>query len=144
MIAIDSNILIYSRRRESEHFESAQSLVATLARGSQPWALPWPCAYEFLRVVTHHGIFKGPHLLQEATDDLQALFESPSIRLLGQGSGHFPVLVRCLSRAEATGNLIYDGSIAALCIEHNVSELWTANTKHFSRFAGLAVRNPLV
>lgn len=43
----------------------------------------------------------------------------------------------------ATGAMVHDGRIAALCLHHGVSELWTAD-RDFSRFATLAVRNPLV
>ena len=33
--------------------------------------------------------------------------------------------------------------VAALCLHHGVGELWSAD-RDFGRFAGLAVRNPLV
>lgn len=42
---------------------------------------------------------------------------------------------------QAIGNLIHDAHIAALCIEHGVSELLTADPD-FARFPGLALRNP--
>jgi predicted nucleic acid-binding protein len=41
----------------------------------------------------------------------------------------------------AKGNLIHDAHIAALCLEHGVSELLTGD-RDFERFAGLTVVNP--
>ncbi len=39
--------------------------------------------------------------------------------------------------------MIHDARIAAICVSHGVRELWTAD-RDFSRFRGLAVRNPLI
>jgi len=33
--------------------------------------------------------------------------------------------------------------VAALCLEHGITELWTAD-RDFSRFPALKVRNPLI
>jgi predicted nucleic acid-binding protein len=37
----------------------------------------------------------------------------------------------------------YKGSIATLCLQHSVAELWT-NDRDFARFRGLKIVNPLV
>jgi predicted nucleic acid-binding protein len=41
------------------------------------------------------------------------------------------------------GPRIHDAHIAALCIQHSVDELWTAD-RDFSRFSALNTRNPLL
>ncbi len=38
---------------------------------------------------------------------------------------------------------VHDARIAAICLAHGVSELWTAD-RDFSRFPELKARNPLV
>jgi predicted nucleic acid-binding protein len=38
---------------------------------------------------------------------------------------------------------VHDARVAALCRDHGVSELWSAD-RDFSRFAGLSVVNPLL
>jgi uncharacterized protein len=48
---------------------------------------------------------------------------------------------RLLKAGQAAGNLAHDAHIAALCVEHGVSELWTAD-RDFARFSGIPVRNP--
>ena len=141
MIALDTNLLLASRRRELEHHAAARRLLAGLAKGRDPWAIPWPCAYEFLRVVTHRRVFAPPTLLAHAVEDLVALLAAPALVMLGEGPAHAAHLERAVLAGQASGNLAFDAHIAALCVEHGVSELWTLD-RDFARFPGLRVRNP--
>jgi uncharacterized protein len=141
VIAIDTNILIYARRSELPHHRQARSLVFSLAEGRSPWALPWPCAYEFLKTVTHPRIFRRPTPLQDAVEDLESLLDSPSLVMLGQGPGHRQRLRRMVLGGAATGATVHDAHIAALALEHGVTELLSAD-RDLARFPGLRVRNP--
>jgi uncharacterized protein len=38
---------------------------------------------------------------------------------------------------------VHDARVAALCLAHGISELWSAD-RDFGRFPGVRVRNPLV
>ncbi len=142
MIALDTNILVYARRAELPRHKKARALLAKLAQGSTPWALPWPCVYEFLRVVTHARVFDPPTELDAALEDLESLLASPSLVLLGPGPAHVSHMVRALDEGRATGNLVHDAHIAALLVEHGVRELWTLD-RDFTRFSGIRVVNPL-
>ena len=42
-----------------------------------------------------------------------------------------------------SGGAIHDARVAAICLEHGVRELWSAD-RDFGRLPGIAVRNPLV
>jgi predicted nucleic acid-binding protein len=42
-----------------------------------------------------------------------------------------------------TGGRVHDARVAALCHQHGVRELWTAE-RDFSRFPDVSVRNPLI
>ena len=141
MIALDTNILVYARRPESTHHEPARRLLARLAEGDEPWALPWPCVYEFLRVVTHPRVFDPPTPLDAALEDLESLLDSPSLVLLGEGPVHASHMRRTVAAGRAAGNLAHDAHIAALALEHGVRELWTTDGD-LSRFPGLTLRNP--
>jgi predicted nucleic acid-binding protein len=46
-------------------------------------------------------------------------------------------------QARIDGPRVHDARIAALCLRHGITELWTAD-RDFSRFPTLRVRNPLV
>ena len=143
MIALDTNILVYARRAESAHHTAAAKLLKTLAEGDVPWALPWPCVYEFLRVVTHPRVFDPPTPLDAALEDLDSLLDSPSLSLLGEGPSHPAHMIRSIESGRAVGNLAHDAHIAALAVEHGVSELWTTDGD-FARFPGLRSHNPFL
>ena len=94
MIALDTNILVYARRKETPHHPAALKLLRELAEGDTPWALPWPCVYEFLRVVTHHRVFDPPTPVVAALEDLDQLLTSPLARVAWRGPGAREALPR--------------------------------------------------
>jgi toxin-antitoxin system PIN domain toxin len=141
MRAVDTNVLVYAEIRSSPHHGVARKLLAELAEGAMPWAIPWPCVYEFLRLVTHPRIFHPPLPVTQALRDVRRLLASPSLLLLQETPNHLEIMMDVIERAGVTGNLIHDAHIAALCLEHGVSELITGD-RDFARFAPLAVRNP--
>jgi toxin-antitoxin system PIN domain toxin len=141
LIALDTNILIYARREELPEHEVAFRLLRSLAEGRGAWALPWPCVYEFLRVITHPRVFAPPTELDVALEDLDSLLSSPSLVMLGEGRAHFRELRKTVKDARVFGNLVHDAHIAVLCIEHGVTELLTRD-RDFGRFAGLSTRGP--
>jgi toxin-antitoxin system PIN domain toxin len=134
---------VYAHREDAPLHEAAYREVRALATGGAPWALPWPCLHEFLSIVMHPRIFKPPTPLASAIDQVDAWLESPSLLLLGEAAGYWDVLKGLLTAGRVAGPLVHDGRVAALCRQHGVTELWSAD-RDFSRFAGLNVRNPLV
>jgi uncharacterized protein len=72
VIAVDTNILVYARREDSEWHGPACQLVQDLAEGTDAWAIPWPCVHEFLAIATHPRIFRTPTPLPAALDQVDA------------------------------------------------------------------------
>jgi len=141
MQAIDTNILIHAEVESSRNHGAAIEILRQLAEGALPWAIPWPCLYEFLRVVTHPRVFHPPVPLKVALEDLKQILASPSLSLLTETARHTSVLEQVLRQSGATGNLVHDAHIAALCLEHGVSEIITAD-RDLTRFEGLKIVNP--
>lgn len=133
MQAIDTNVLVYSEIVSSTHHRAARRVVTDLAEGVIPWAIPWPCVYEFLRVVTHARVFSPPVPIDLALHDLSQILSSPTLLLLSETERHADVMKTIVADSGVTGNLLHDAHIAALCIEHGVSELLTGD-RDFSRF----------
>jgi toxin-antitoxin system PIN domain toxin len=143
MIAVDSNLLVYAHRRDSEAYATARVRIEELAAGRAQWAIPFPCVHEFIRNVTDHRIYAEPTSLDRAFDQVSAWVESPGARLLGEGAAHLDLLGRVAREGRVRGAAIHDARIAAICMEHGVRELWTAD-RDFSRFPTIKTRNPLV
>jgi toxin-antitoxin system PIN domain toxin len=143
MIAVDTNILVYAHRKDSPFHRDAVRVMAALAEGKAPWAVPWTCIHEFLGVVTHPRIYLPATPLAVALDQVEMWTESPSLQLLGENDGHWDALKAAVLAGKVTGPLVHDARVAAICGSHGVRELWTAD-RDFSRFRGLTVRNPLV
>ncbi len=143
MIAVDTNILVYAHRQDSDWHEPAERLIRELAEGAAAWAIPWPCVHEFLAIATHPRIFRTPTPLPSAVDQLDAWFEAPSVVTLAEDADYWSVLRTLVGQARVTGPRIHDARVAALCLSHAVRELWTAD-RDFSMFPSLRVRNPLI
>lgn len=143
MIAIDTNLLVYSHRSDSPFHQPAKDLIETLRIGRAPWAIPWPCVHEFVSIVTHPKIFKHPTPLVTAFDAIDAWLAGGNIHLLSESEGYLDKLREQAETALARGPLIHDARIAALCLHHGVHELWSAD-RDFTKFPALSVRNPLL
>ena len=85
-------------------------------------------------MVTHLRVFAPPSNLHTALDFIDRLLESPSVRLLLPGSTYPSTFRHVCEAAEIRGNLSFDAQIVAVCIEHGVHQLLTAD-RDFSRFA---------
>ena len=143
MIAIDTNILVYASRRDSPFHVPAQALAKELAEGQASWALPWACLHEFFAVVTSGRFYDPPTTSETALRQIAAWLDSPSLVLLAEGPAHFDALRQLLTDSSSAGSRVHDANIAAICIQHGVSELLTAD-RDFSRFHGVRTRNALL
>jgi len=143
MIAVDTNILVYAHREDSPHHPAAARAVRDLAAGNAEWAIPWPCVHEFLAVVTHPRIYRPASPSDVALAAIAALGALPRVRFLHEGAGHLETLTGLVASGDVTGARVHDARIAAICISHGVSELWSAD-RDFSWFPRLRTVNPLV
>ena len=143
MIAVDTNILVYAHRRDSHWHEPASRLLQGLAQGKSTWAIAWHCLHEFISVVTNKRIYQPASTLDEALHQIDLWVQSPSLQLLSEQPGYWNDLKAIVKPALVSGPQIYDARIAALCLQHGVRELWTAD-RDFLKFPALKTRNPLV
>jgi hypothetical protein len=143
VIAVDTNLLVYAHRTDAAFHQPARATLEALAVGRSAWAIPWPCVHEFISVVTHPRIFKTPTPVEHALSQMQALVDLPQVVMLSEGDGYLDRLSAVASPARTQGGAIHDARIAALCLYHGVTELWSAD-RDFTRFPELAVRNPLM
>ncbi len=143
MIAVDTNILVFAHREESEFHDEAASCMVSLAEGSQPWGIPVSCLHEFLAVVTNLKVFAPASTTEQALAQMDAWLASPQASVLHSGQQHVAVLSDLSRKAKLKGGQFHDARIAAICLENAVSVLWTAD-RDFGRFKALKTVNPLI
>ena len=142
VIAVDTNLLVYAHRTDSPFHAAARALIESLGGGAAQWAIPWPCVHEFAAIVTNARIFKTPTPVARAIKQIGDLAALPQLVFLAEGDGYLMRLEKVALAAQSRGGMIHDARIAALCLHHGVTELWSAD-RDFSRFSALRTRNPL-
>jgi hypothetical protein len=143
MIAVDTNVLVAAHRRDADLHDRAARAVRSLAEGAAQWAIPWTCVHEFLGIVTHPRIFDPSSSLADALEQVEIWLESPTLTMLGERFDHWEHLRAAVEEGGIRGPRIHDARVAATCVAHGVSVLWTAD-RDFSRFPRLRTVNPLV
>ena len=143
MIAVDTNLLVYAHRRESRAHDTASRVLRELAEGERVWAIPWPCCYEFISVVTNRRIWREAATPPErAWAQLEAWTASPSNQLIGETDDFLSVLKGFVQRPRVRGAVVHDARVAAICIAHGVEMLLTRD-RDFSLFPELPTRDPI-
>lgn len=144
MIAVDTNILVYAHRREARVGARSYKVLVSLAEGDRPWAIPWPCCFEFLSVVTNRRIWKdSASTPTQAWQQFHAWTASPSNRMIGETDDFVSILSRFVDRPRIVGGVVHDARIAAICVAHGVEELYTRD-RDFSMFPELRTRDPFL
>jgi toxin-antitoxin system PIN domain toxin len=141
VIAVDTNLLLHAHRADSPWHEEATACLAEVARDA--WAIPWPCIHEFLAIATHPRVFDPPSPLEDALLAVDSFRAVGTLTVLHEEDGYWDLLARLLRTSRVVGPKVHDARIAALCLQHAVTELWTAD-RDFSRFPDLETRNPLI
>lgn len=143
MIAVDTNVLVYGHREDSPHHRQAAQALRSLTEERRSWAVPWPCLHEFLAVVTHPRVYQPPTDVRHAVGAMNDLLSTPGVVAISESGNHATLLAELTRGGSVVGPRIHDARIAAICLGHGITELWTAD-RDFSFFPALRTRNPLV
>lgn len=141
MIAVDTDVLIYAHRAETDLHTAAAGDLVSLAEGTIEWGIPVFCIGEFVRVVTHRRVLNPPSTLAQALSFLEQVLASPTCRIVRPGPEFTDLFADTVFTARARGNLVFDAQIVALCREHGISTILT-NDRDFRRFDHRRVRFP--
>ncbi|MBA3464738.1 MAG: PIN domain-containing protein [Deltaproteobacteria bacterium] len=143
MIAVDTQILVYAYRADSPWHAPARSRIEELANSGASWAMPLHCLVEFHAVVTRAGLYKPASTTKHAIAQIDIWQEAPSLSILSENAQTWSIARDLILAAAITGPRVYDARIAAVCLQHGVTELWT-HDRDMSRFPSLRTRNPMI
>ena len=128
MIAVDTNILVYAHREDSDFHQTALQCLIDLAEGTTRWTIPWPCVHEFLAIVTHPRIYTPPTPMELAFAAIEVWLNSPGCRPIGEGPGYIGNLKELVVSGKIKGAMVHDARVAAVCLHNGVNELWSSNS----------------
>lgn len=141
MSLVDANLLLYARDSESRQHEDAREWLSARLNGAVRIALPWPSLLAFLRISTHPRAYERPLTPAAAQQQVAQWLAAPASWTPAPTERHGELLGDLIDRYELRGNLISDGHLAALAIEHGL-EVYSTDTD-FARFEEVRWINPI-
>jgi toxin-antitoxin system PIN domain toxin len=140
MLVPDVNVFVYAHRRESPRHEPTRAWLESRLTGSEPLGVGELVLSAFLRIVTHHRIYKEPTPPGVALGFCREVLSARSALALRPGLRHWSIFSDLCEQTGARGNVVPDAYLAALAIE-NGATLVTADSG-FRRFPALRTEAP--
>jgi hypothetical protein len=141
MRCVDVNVLVYAHRPESPDHARYRAWLEQVRRDDEPLALSNLVLAGFLRIVTHHRVFREPTPLATASEFVEALRSSPNAVLLSPGERHWDIFTGLCREIGAHGNDVPDAYHAAIAVESGAT--WYSADRGFARFRSLRWAHPL-
>ena len=143
MFVVDTNILIYGVDADAPDHVRCRALLEQWRSQTMPWYVTWGIVYEFLRVVTHPRVLSRPFSSAQAWSFLDAVFASPSFRVLAETDRHRHVAAEVFAEVPGlSGNLVFDAHTAILMRENGIKTIYTRDAD-FNRFSFLDTVDPV-
>jgi predicted nucleic acid-binding protein len=142
MIALDTNILIYSHRAGAREHDSARRAVLAALDDPRGWGICLPTVSEFWSVVTHPSIPGGPTSPKVVTQFFHYLVDEGGGNIWTPGPGFAQRLMEWAGSLRVRGRRIFDLQIAVIALEHGVKEIWTHDVDFIS-VPGVKIHDPL-
>jgi len=140
MKIVDANVLRYAVNSASEHHASSRRWLDAALSGADTVGLAWVPLLAFVRLTTKEGLFPSALRPSEALGQVAAWLGAPGAVMVSPTPRHVDVLAGLLGTVGAGGNLVNDGHLAALAVEHRGTVVSYDND--FGRFGGVTWQTP--
>jgi toxin-antitoxin system PIN domain toxin len=141
MRLVDTNVLIYAHRRDSERHAEYRDWVTAMIGGPEPYAVSDFAVNGMVRVATNPRAYPDPTPLDRALAFAAEIRNQPHSEVVSPGPRFWPIFTDLCRSTKAHGKLIPDAYLAALAIEHGCE--FFSEDRDFGRFPGLRWRRPL-
>jgi toxin-antitoxin system PIN domain toxin len=135
VLVLDVNVVLAAHRADHPHHAALRRWLEGVVGGTEPFSVPMVVWASFLRLATNRRAFAVPTPLAEAFAFVEAVCAQPRHLLLGPGPRHLELLQRLCEEADATGDLVPDGVIAAIALEHGCAV--ASLDRDFARFKSI-------
>jgi toxin-antitoxin system PIN domain toxin len=141
VLLADVNAFIYAHRAESPRADEHREWLHRALSGDEPFGVSESVLASFLRIVTHHRVYREPTPPDVALEFCRAVLAAPAAVPVRPGPRHWSLFSQLCQTMGARGNLVPDAFLAALAIEHGAT--WVTTDRGFARFPGLRWQTPL-
>lgn len=140
MRVVDANVLLYAVNSASDHHHASRRWLDDALSGADTVGLAWVPLLAFVRLSTKVGLFPSPLPLPVAMEQVADWLGAPGAVPIGPTPRHVDVLARLLATVGTGGNLVNDGHLAALAVEHRATIV--SYDSDFGRFDGVVWQTP--
>ncbi|MEB3070476.1 type II toxin-antitoxin system VapC family toxin [[Mycobacterium] vasticus] len=132
MKIVDANVLLYAVNTSAEHHDASARWLDRALSGADTVGFAWVPLLAFVRLSTKEGLFPNPLRAEDAMSRVADWTTASTAVVVNPTARHVDVLTDMLSRTGSGGNLVNDGHLAALAVEHR-GEIVSYDTD-FERF----------
>ena len=140
MKIVDANVLLYAVNSASEHHDASRRWLDDALSGADRVGFAWVPLLAFIRLTTKVGLFPCPLRPGEAIQRVTDWLAAPGALVVGPSARHGDVLGALLGSVGTGGNLVNDGHLAALAVEHRATIV--SYDSDFGRFDGVIWQTP--
>ncbi len=140
MKMVDANVLLYAVNSASDHHRASRRWLDEALSGADSVGFAWVPLLAFVRLTTKVGLFPSPLRPAEAIHIVTDWLAAPGAVVVGPSARHVDVLGALLARVGTGGNLVNDGHLAALAVEHRATIV--SYDSDFGRFDGVVWKTP--
>jgi len=141
VLLADVNVYLYAHRPESQRHDEYRAWLTQALAGREPFGVSESVLASFVRIATHHRVYREPTPLDVALEFCDAVVNAPAAVRVRPGPDHWSLFTSLVRDAGARGNLVPDAYLAALAIEHGAT--WVTTDRGFGRFPLLRWTSPL-
>lgn len=141
MVIVDANVLLYAVNESAPHHAAARTWIEGALNGDEPVGFAWVVLLAFLRLGTMSAVSPRALTIEDAFTVVEAWLGAGPATVVQPTSRHTAVLRSLLSEAGTAGNLVADGHLAALAVEHGARIC--SFDRDFAGFRGVTLFTPV-
>ena len=141
MMLVDTNVMIYAHRLDSDRHAEYRAWIDALIAGPEPYAVSDFALNGVIRIVTDRRIYENATPTQVALNYAEVIRDQPHAQVVDPGAQFWRIFTDLCRKAGASGKLVPDAYLAALAIEHGCE--FVSTDRDVRRFPGLRWRHPL-
>ena len=143
MTFLDTNILVYASDTTSPFFGEALQVINAAQNGELVACLSPQVLREFFAVRTNPKLFEKPFTASEAAEVVDSyLVPHHLIRLMAPLETTMKRWCDLCRQHDIKAQRIHDTYLVATMLDHQVTHLYTADTKGFEAFSEIVAENP--